>query len=79
MANTFYHKLASGEWMNISNPGGPVLFKLLFDADDNLWHPQFTWDLSNYETLPGGNASQAAAQSSLDTFVGNINAGTVGP
>jgi hypothetical protein len=79
MANTLYHKLGDGSWINISNGGGPSLFQVQVNAADGLFYPTFTYNEQHWHFVGTGSGTVAAAQTQLDTFIGNLNAGTIGP
>jgi len=79
MANAFYRKLPNGQWINQANPGGPSVFQVQFNAEDSLWYPYFTYNGINwfiFVPVTGGFATSSAAQTALDTYVGQLNAGT---
>ena len=79
MANTLYHQLSSGEWMNISCPGGPRYYAVKFNDSDQQFYPAFSYDENSWDYVGLGVATAAIAQAQLNTFVGNINSGNVGP
>ena len=79
MANVLYHKLSNGNYMNISNPGGPIMFEVLPNPDDGHFYPAFTWDFTYYRRVGTGQTTAAAAQTQLDSFITSLNAGTIGP
>ena len=81
MANIPYHKLATGEYMNLNEPGGPDYFRVqgIQQPDlSTLYFPQFSYDGGNsWFTIGNGNNTVALAQAALDTFMTNVNNGTV--
>ena len=83
MANVFYHKLTSGpnngDWINISSPGSPHIFGVRQLVDDGLFYPSFTWGENTWYRVGTGQVTVTLAQTQLDTFMANLNSGTVGP
>jgi hypothetical protein len=79
MANAQYHKLPSGEYMNLGAPGAPAFFKVAM-SNDGLWYPQFTWNGADWFLFvpPAVFTTPAQAQASLDTFITNFLAGNIG-
>jgi hypothetical protein len=75
MANTLYHKLPDNTYMNISNPGGPVMWRVEHNNDGNFY-AKFTWNTQDWITFPAPFATAALAQVALDNVMTNINAGT---
>jgi hypothetical protein len=76
MANALYRKLPSGDWMNQANPGGPSYFRVSFNLSDSLWYVQFTYDGLTWFQHANPQPTAAQMQAALDTYVGNLNAGT---
>jgi len=81
MANSPYHKLNNNEYMNLNAPGAPAYFKVARNPTDGNWYPSFTWNGSDwFDFVPASPfTTPAQAQAALDTFITNLNAGTVGP
>lgn len=75
MANALYRKLPSGDWMR-QDGGGPCYFQVTRNNDDSLWYVHFTYDGINWFFHANGQATPALAQAQLDTYCGNLNAGT---
>lgn len=77
MANALYRKLPTGEWMR-QDGGGPVFLKIARDSTDGNWYPTFTYNGSSWfyfvPVVP--LATPAAAQTALNNYVGQLNAGT---
>jgi hypothetical protein len=85
MANIPYHKFTTGpnagEYMNLNAPGGPDYFRVfgLQQTDLSvLYFPQFSYDGgTNWFTVGTGSTSAATAQTQLDNFMAQVNAGTI--
>jgi hypothetical protein len=79
MANANYRKLPNGDWMNQALAGGPNYFQVQND-NDGLYYPFFTYDGGaqwfRFTPAGGGFGTAAAAQTALDAYVGQLNAGT---
>jgi hypothetical protein len=74
MANALYHKLPDNSYMNISCPGGPAMWRVEHNSDQN-YYAKFTWDCVTWITFPTPFATPALAQTALDNVITNINAG----
>lgn len=77
MANALYRQLSNNEYMR-QDGGGPIYFKIVLHSD-GLWYPQFTYDYANWIVffpIAGGFATSALAQTALDKYIGQLNAGT---
>lgn len=79
MANALYRRIpATGtpaDWMR-QDGNGPCYFQITRNPDDGLWYAHFTYDGATWFFHANGVATPALAQSQLDTYVGNLNAGT---
>lgn len=78
MANSLYHKLPDNSYMNVSCPGGPILWRVEHVNDGN-YYAKMTWDLVNWLVFPTPFPTPAAAQTALDNVMTQINAGTFPP
>lgn len=77
MANAAYRKLTDNSYLQqVGNAGGPVMMKVQRNHDDGLYYGFVTFDGLNWALTPGGFASLATAQSILDAYVVQLNAGT---
>jgi len=84
MANSPYHAITIGgnkEYINLNAPGAPSYWKVIHNLDDGNWYPSFTWNGGDwFNFVPASPfTTQAQAQTALDAFITNLNAGTVGP
>ena len=75
MANTLYRRLPNGDWMR-QDGGGPAYFRVARNSDDGQWYAYFTYDGTTYMPHANPQATVAGMQTALDTYVGNLNAGT---
>ena len=79
MANALYRKLPNGDWMNQAAAGGANYFQIQNDSD-GLFYPFFTYNGGDsyfrFTPAGGGFATVALAQAALDTYMGQVNAGT---
>jgi len=81
MANAGYRKVTQSDgtsvWMNQNCPGAPDVFRVTFHPDTQLWYAEFTYNGGD-TWFPHTNPQPTAAQMQaiLDTYVGNLNAGT---
>jgi hypothetical protein len=77
MANAAYRKLADNSYLQqVGNAGGPLGMKVQFNTIDSLWYGMITSNFVEWIMTPGGFASQATAQTTLDAYVAELNAGT---
>jgi hypothetical protein len=76
MANVLYRKLPNGDWMNQACAGGPAYFRVAQDNDDKQWYVWFSYNGANWFQHANPQATPALMQAQLDTYVGNLNAGT---
>jgi len=79
MANALYRRLPNGDWLNQASPGSANYFQVQNDTD-GLYYPFFTFNggqtYQRFTPAAGGFATVAAAQAALDTYMGQVNAGT---
>lgn len=75
MANALYRRLPNGDWMR-QDGGGPAYFKIGLNPDDSQWYATFTYDGETWFRHANPQATPAGMQGALDTYVGNLNAGT---
>jgi hypothetical protein len=78
MPNSAYHKLPDNSYMNIAEPGGPVMWRVQ-QHTDGQWYAQFSWDSINYVLFPTPFNTIIAAQAALDNVIQQINSGSFGP
>jgi hypothetical protein len=77
MANVAYRKLSDNSYLQqVGNGGGPLGMKVQLNVTDNLWYGMITSNFVDWIMTPGGFASQATAQTTLDAYVTELNAGT---
>lgn len=79
MANALYRRIpptgAPAVWMR-QDGGGPVYFQITQNNDDKQYYIQFTYNGSAWFFHANGRATPALAQTDLDNYVSNLNAGT---
>jgi hypothetical protein len=77
MANVAYRKLSDNSYLQqVGNAGGPFMMKVQANAQDGLFYGYVTTDGINWVLTPGGFATVSAAQTILDAYVVQLNAGT---
>lgn len=80
MANAAYRKLADNSWLQqVGNAGGFVLAKVQFNPDvipGGAWMGYVTTNFVDWYYTPGNFSTAAAAQATLDAYIGQLNAGT---
>jgi hypothetical protein len=73
--NTPYRKGPDNTWFNQNMPGGPTLMYVQLAPDGISWTYNLQWSDILYQN-PAHVPTQAQAQTNLDAYAAQLNAGT---